>query len=109
MSRLYKVIWSPAARQDLKSVARFISAENPQAALKVFRAIRLKAALLRRFPQRGRMIPEISHIPGLPFRELVLNPWRLFYRINEDRVEVLAFFDGRRDLSEVIFERLSRA
>jgi toxin ParE1/3/4 len=108
MARLYKVIWTPAAQRDLEAVTHFISAESPQTAVKIFRSIRLKAALLYRFPQRGRLIPELAHIPGLPFRELVLKPWRLFYRIKEDRIEVLAFLDGRRDLSEVLFERLSR-
>jgi toxin ParE1/3/4 len=108
MPRCYQVIWTPAAQKDLEAATLFISKENPQAAAKVFRSIRLKAALLYRFPLRGRLIPELAHIPGLPFRELVLKPWRLLYRIKEERVEVLAFFDGRRDLSEVLFERLSR-
>lgn len=108
MARRYHVVWTPVAQKDLESVVAFISQESPQAALKVFRTVRLKAALLHRFPQRGRFIHEITHVPGLSFRELVLKPWRLLYRIKENRVEVLAFFDGRRDLSEVLFERLSR-
>jgi len=108
MSRRYQVVWTPAAQGDLKSVATYLFQESPQAAAKMVHTVRLKAALLFRFPQRGRFIPELAHVPGLNFRELVLNPWRLFYRVKENRVEVLAFMDGRRDLAEVLFERLSR-
>lgn len=108
MARRYQVIWTPVAQKDLESVVTFIFKDSPQAASKVFRTVRKKASSLYRYPQRGRFVPELMHIPGLPFRELVLAPWRLIYRIKQNRVEILAFFDGRRDLSEVLFERLSR-
>lgn len=107
MSRHYQVIWTPVAQKDLESVVSFISKESLQAASRVFRTVRIKAASLYRYPLRGRLIPELKHIPGMSFRELVISPWRLAYRITENRVEALAFFDGRRDLSEVLFERLS--
>ena len=108
MIRRFQVIWTPVAQRDLGAVVEFIAKDSPAAALKVFRAIRKKAASLYRYPQRGRLIPELIHIPGLPFREVVISPWRLVYRIKERRIEVLAFLDSRRDLEEVLFERLSR-
>lgn len=108
MPHRHSVLWTPVAKKDLVSIIDFISKESPQAALKVLHFVRSKAASLYRSPKRGRKIPELLHIPGLSFRELILSPWRLIYRLKQNRVEVLAFFDGRRDLAEVLFERLSR-
>lgn len=106
MAKVYKVLWTGAAQADLESVVDFIAKENPITALRLFRFVRLKARGLNRYPERGRRPPEIAHMRGLPFRELILTPWRLMYRIQGRTVEVLAFFDGRRDLEEVIQERL---
>ena len=108
MSKGYQVIWTPVAQKDLEVIVTFVAKENTQAALKIFRTIRMKAHSLYRFPKRGPTIPELAHIPELSFRELVISPWRLVYRIKQNHIEVLAFFDSRRDLSEVLFERLSR-
>lgn len=108
----FKVEWSPIAQKDLKSVISHISEDNPLIALKRLKMIRQKAASLYLFPQRGRIIPELRHLPELSFRELIISPWRLIYRIQESgknkRIDILAFFDGRRDLEEVLFERISR-
>ncbi len=108
MALPYKVRWSGAAQKDLESILDYIALENPNTALRLFHSIRVKASRLRTFPERGRLLPELAHIRGLPFRELVIVPWRLIYRVEKKRVEVLAFLDSRRDLEEILYERLSR-
>jgi len=42
------------------------------------------------------------------WHELVVKPYRLAYRVSRDTVKVLALFDGRRDLEDLLFERLLR-
>jgi hypothetical protein len=39
----------------------------------------------------------------------VIRPYRLVYRVEADTVTVLALFDGRRDLEDVLLERLLRS
>ena len=43
------------------------------------------------------------------WRELVIRPYRLVYRIEGDTVIVLAVFDARRDLEDLLLERLLRS
>ena len=38
----------------------------------------------------------------------VVKPYRIIYRIEEDTVTVLAVLDGRRDLEDLLLERLIR-
>jgi toxin ParE1/3/4 len=42
------------------------------------------------------------------WRELVVKPYRILYRVSSDTVTVLAVFDGRRDLEDLLLERLLR-
>jgi hypothetical protein len=42
------------------------------------------------------------------WRELIVKPYRLIYRIEGEVVNVLAVFDGHRDLEDLLLERLLR-
>jgi toxin ParE1/3/4 len=42
------------------------------------------------------------------WRELVVRPYRIVYRIRKDIVMVGAVIDGRRDLEDLLLERLTR-
>jgi plasmid stabilization system protein ParE len=54
-----------------------------------------QADSLRRFAKRGRVVPEIDD-PAI--RELLVNNYRLIYRIEPQRIAILAFLHGARDL-----------
>lgn len=108
MARSYRVVWSTTAEKDLQGVIDFIAANNPENALNIFWTIRRRAASLKRSPHRGRRLPEFAHLKAVSFKELVIPPWRLIYRVQKGIVEVLSLLDGRRDLEEILFERLTR-
>jgi len=46
---------------------------------------------LEDFPESGRKIPEF---PELPHRELLVTPYRFFYRISGDIVWIVAVWHG---------------
>jgi toxin ParE1/3/4 len=54
----------------------------------------------------GRPIPELEGLNISIFREVFESPWRIFYRTEGRKVYILAVFDGRRDLEEIIIKRL---
>ena len=82
-----RVRFTPAAREQFLAAVIYILRENPAAAV-LFRkkAERILRRLVR-FPQSDRLIPEF---PGLPFRELVVPPYRFFYRLQARTVWVVA-------------------
>jgi len=54
----------------------------------------LSETVLRRledFPESGRIIPEF---PELPFREVILPPYRFFYKVKGDVVWIVAVWPG---------------
>lgn len=65
-----------------------------------------KIKVLEAFPNIGRAIPELEGLNISIYREIFENPWRILFRTDGAKVCVLAVFDGRRDLEEVIIKRL---
>jgi toxin ParE1/3/4 len=82
-----RVLFTPAAREQLLAALAYVAAGDPGAA----RSLRDRAAAslsrLADYPESGRVLPEF---PDLPFREVVVPPYRFFYRVKNDAVWVVA-------------------
>ena len=105
MKPKYKVIWANVAEADLKDIIENISIDNPQNALKILKKIKQKASGLYTLPERGRIVPELQDQGILQYREIVIPPWRLIYRITERKVFVLSLIDSRRNVEDILFKR----
>jgi len=82
--------------------------ESVDKAMKILFKLKTKAESLNFFPTRGRVVPELRENDIFSYRELLINPWQIVYRISSEKVFVLAVFDGRRELSSILLERLVR-
>jgi len=107
MKRL-KLVWSEVAENDLKAIIEYIASENPIHSLKKLKEIKKKAGDLYLFPKKGRIVPELLTFGILTYRELIVPPWRLIYRIAEKTVYVLAVLDSRRNIEDLLLSRLTR-
>jgi len=67
-----------------------------------------KANTLQTFPLRGRVPPEMQNVAITVYREIFIKPWRLVYKVEESTVHIVGLFDGRRNLEDILIERLSR-
>jgi toxin ParE1/3/4 len=104
----YSVEWSKTAESDLIAIIQYIHANSPQAARNAFASIKDKTADLVIFPERGRIVPELlAHGIG-HYRELIISPWRVIYRFSSAIVYVLAVIDSRRNVEDVLLDRLIR-
>ena len=101
MASSYQVLWTDTAEVDLQSIIDFIANESQTKAQSFLKEV-------VKYPHRGRTLPEIEHIPHLPFRELIHLHWRLIYQVEGHRVYILAFLDSRRDLEDLLLSRLTR-
>lgn len=106
MSRHFTVDWALSAGEDLRSIVGYLSRENQAASEKVFKIIRLRAASLKILPYRGRIVPELLALGVDRYREMIIPPYRLIYRIEGKRVFVAGLFDARRDLEDILIDRI---
>ncbi|MEI6702886.1 MAG: type II toxin-antitoxin system RelE/ParE family toxin [Deltaproteobacteria bacterium] len=103
-----RVAWTRTAEEDLEGIVDFIADDSVDAALAVFARIRERAATLNIFPDKGRVVPELFQHGMVQYRELILSPWRIIYRVDGGTVYVTAIFYSRRNLEDMLLERLSR-
>lgn len=102
------MVWTEAATHDLVEIVSFVARTAPANARRLLIRPRSKADSLERTPQRGRFVPELAATGTRSWRELIVKPHRIVYRIRNDIVLVGAVADGRRDLEELLLERLTR-
>ncbi len=108
MSPTYQVIWTYVAESDLKEIIEYIYLDRPQAALKILKTIKNKASDLYDFPERGRIVPELHNQGILQYRELVIPPWRLIYKILDRTIIVLSVIDARQNVEDILLKRMIR-
>lgn len=107
--RRFRVQWAEVAARELEELVSRIARDSPDEATRILEGLRRRAQTLSETPQRGRVVPELAHAGPRVWRELIVPPWRMIYRIDGDKVRVVALLDGRRALEELLFERLIRS
>ena len=86
-----RVRFTPAADAEFLAVIAYIGADNPSAAA-AFKGKALHAlSRLGDFPESGRTVTEY---PALPFREVIVAPYRFFYQVRVDAVWIVAVWHG---------------
>ena len=106
-TKSYQVLWTHTAQQDLTEIIDYIVQDSVDGALMILLKLEAKAALLIALPNRGRIVPELLHTGISQYRELISAPWRIIYRVERQRVMVMAVLDSRRDLQAVLLNRLA--
>jgi plasmid stabilization system protein ParE len=95
------VRWAETATQDLEEAAAFLGRDSRFYAAALVRETRAAARSLRTFAERDRVVPEID-APDI--REIFVRSYRLIYQVTADRVFILAFVHGARELT-ALWER----
>jgi toxin ParE1/3/4 len=86
-----KVRFTPSGRMQFLTAIACIQRDDPQAALKFRNRAEHVLRRLLRFPESGRLVPEFQ---DLPFREVVVPPYRFFYRRKGNVIWVVAACHG---------------
>lgn len=89
-----KVIWAPRAVELLEEAASHIEEDSPSAAKRIVAEAIDAADSLAEFSDRGRLVPEFREAT---YRELLIGKYRLIYRVERERVAIVAFIHGARD------------
>lgn len=104
---LFEVHLTHGAERDLESSFDYLtengSAEQAAALLGSFLS---KVQTLERYPSRGSIPKELDALGIREFRQVLLQPYRIIYRITDDKVFVMIIADGRRDMQTLLQQRL---
>ena len=107
MARRLEVLLTRGAEQDLSALYEYLcSAESPARADAVLERIVAAVTRLQSSPERGTHPPELLALGIREYRQLVLKPWRIIYRVIGAAVYVYLIADSRRDMQSLLSRRL---
>lgn len=86
-----KILFTPTDRVQFLSAISHIRRDKPSAATRFRQRAEKSLKRLLEYPDSGRSIPEF---PELPYRELIVPPYRFFYRVKDDIVWIVAVWHG---------------
>jgi len=96
-----KVVWTEPALQDIDKIAEYIALDKLDAAKRLVQKVFEATDKLEDFPKIGRKPPEIRKTK---YRELVINPCRIFYREEKEIVYILFVMRSERKLRNYILD-----
>jgi len=82
-----KILFTPTGRSQFLEAIVYIYRDNPPAAAGFRKKAEKILSRLKKFPESGRLIPEF---PDLPFREVIVSPYRFFYKVKGKVVWIVA-------------------
>ena len=92
-----KIRFTPSARSQFFEALAYIRQDNPLAASKFREKAERILRRLDEYPESGRVIPEF---PDLPQREVLVPPYRFFYRVEKKTVWIVAVWHGAQEAGE---------
>jgi toxin ParE1/3/4 len=106
MSRAFDILWTDIAERDLRNIIVYVARDGNTPALQLLQTIKNQCETLRSQPSRCRTVPELEAINVANYRELIIKPYRLIFRIEGQKILILGVLDGRRDLEQVLIDRI---
>ena len=89
------VIWAKSAKTHLDGIYNYIALDSVYYAKNVIDRITSRSKQIAGMPFSGRKVPEFDDDQ---IREVIESPYRIIYRIKEERIEVVAVVHGARFL-----------
>ena len=89
--------FTPTAKGEFLAAIEYIRKDKPGAAVRFRRKAEKALRRLNRFPEAGRRLPEF---PDLPFREVIVAPYRFFYRVERRTLWIVAVWHGAQQPDE---------
>jgi len=89
-----KVVYTDAALRDLDDITNWLTAHYPGLGAAVERRLRIVVAHVARWPQSMR---PSAHRPGVRVASLGRFPYKIFYRVNGEAVEILHIHHAARE------------
>ncbi|WP_459938550.1 type II toxin-antitoxin system RelE/ParE family toxin [Desulfonatronum parangueonense] len=97
-----RLIWTEPALLDLDEIAEYIALDNPHAASRYVQRVFDCVERLEFYPNSGKIPREL---PRSSYREVVVPPCRVFYRVDGETVYILHIIRSERLLQAYLLDQ----
>ena len=95
-----RLAFTQTAERDLEAIGDRIALDNPTRAVTFIRELRKDCTLLTSMPQRH---PLLSGYGASGIRRRVCGSYPIFYRVQDDTVQILHILHGAMDYEAILF------
>ena len=105
----YKVNIDPQAKADMREIFLYVSINDSlESANKLLDKIEERCYKLEKFPEWGHIPEELRNIGIKRYLEIHYKPYRIIYEIKRHIIYIHAVLDGRRNIQEILSNRILR-
>ncbi|MCL2759420.1 MAG: type II toxin-antitoxin system RelE/ParE family toxin [Treponema sp.] len=106
MAKKYNIKWASPARDDINEIIEYITLTNEIYTVKVLDKIEENVEKLKTLPTLYRIVPELEKYGYLIYREIIVDYWRVIYKIENNLVYIMLVIDGRRNLEDILLKTI---
>ncbi len=89
-----KVVWTATAISHLTDIYEYIAGDSERYALRMVDRITARTKQISTAPELGQLVPEFK---DTNIRQVIEGSYRIIYRVESQRSEILAVVHGARD------------
>lgn len=105
----YKIYIIADAEEDIISIYKYVAInDSVQKAEILLKSIEERISNLSELANRGHIPPELERVGVYEYREIHFKPYRIIYQIIDYNIYVHCVLDSRRELEDLLQERLLR-
>jgi toxin ParE1/3/4 len=102
-----EIIWSKDAGDELFEIISYIKYNTGKiTAEKIFKKISDEAKKTSRNAAGRRIAPLLKNFGINNIHQLNINPWTIFYKVEDNRMEIISMIDQRRNLEEILYKKI---
>ena len=102
----YEVVLSQLAEIDINEIVSYYLQKNRDTGIELYKRIKNRILELDNLPNKGRIVPELEKYGIHELRELIEGNYRIVYSLHEMRVHILAVVDSRRNLDDILINKV---
>ncbi|MBN2424485.1 MAG: type II toxin-antitoxin system RelE/ParE family toxin [Calditrichaceae bacterium] len=105
----YEVFLTEDAQEDIFGIYNYVALNDSiDKADSLFEKLQETCLSLENYPDRGHLPPELERINVREYSEIHFKPYRIIYQIRNRQVFIHCVLEGRRNLQDILQERILR-
>ena len=101
------IIWSEDAGDELFEIISFIKYNTGKiTAKKIYEKINSEVEKASKNATGRRIAPMLLKFGIKSIHQININPWVVFYKVENNRMEITSIIDQRRNLEEILYKKI---
>jgi toxin ParE1/3/4 len=103
----YKINWSKDAGEKLIEIISWYKYNaGKNVAQRIYSTINIQIKKLKDMPGIGKPVQILKDIGINNYRQIVQDNWIIYYRVEEQNINIVSVMDGRRNLEEILYKKI---